>query len=75
MKKADGQEMEELTLEEAYGKLEEILTNLESSEITLEDSFKEYAHGMELLKACNEKIDLVEKKVKLINEEGELSDF
>ncbi len=69
------QEMEELTLEESFEKLEEILEALESREITLEESFQTYAKGMELLKQCNEKIDTVEKKMQLINEEGELSDF
>ena len=69
------QEKEELTLEESFEQLEEILTALESREITLEESFQTYARGMELLKQCNEKIDTVEKKMQLINEEGELSDF
>lgn len=69
------QEMDELTLEESFEKLEEILEALESREITLEESFQTYAKGMELLKQCNEKIDTVEKKMQLINEEGELSDF
>lgn len=69
------QEMDELTLEESFEKLEEILEALESREITLEESFQTYARGMELLKQCNEKIDTVEKKMQLINEEGELSDF
>lgn len=68
-------EAEEFTLEEGFAKLDEILSSLESREITLEDSFSAYAKGMELLKKCNDKIDMVEKKVQLINEEGELSDF
>lgn len=69
------QDMEEMTLEEGFEKLDEILAMLESREITLEDSFSTYAKGMELLKKCNDKIDMVEKKIQLINEEGELSDF
>ena len=69
------QETEELTLEQIFGQLEDVLSALESREITLEDSFSTYAKGMELLKQCNEKIDTVEKKMQLINEEGELSDF
>lgn len=69
------QDMEELTLEEGFEKLDEILSALESREITLEDSFSTYAKGMALLKKCNDKIDMVEKKMQLINEEGEMSDF
>lgn len=69
------QEAEEVTLEEYFDQLDEILEALESREITLEDSFQTYARGMELLKKCHDKIDLVEKKMQVINEEGELSDF
>lgn len=65
----------ELTLEESFAKLDEILEKLESREIALEESFQIYQQGMELLKQCNAKIDRVEKKMKLINEEGGLSEF
>ena len=69
------EEKQEMTLEEAFEKLDGILAALESRDMTLEESFQNYQRGMELLKKCNEKIDLVEKKMQLINEEGELSDF
>ena len=69
------EEKQEMTLEEAFEKLDGMLAALESRDITLEESFQNYQRGMELLKKCNEKIDLVEKKMQLINEEGELSDF
>ena len=69
------EEKQEMTLEEAFEKLDGILAALESRDITLEESFQNYQRGMELLKKCNEKIDLVEKKMQLINEEGEISDF
>lgn len=69
------EQQQELTLEESFEKLDEILTALESRDITLEESFKMYQQGMELVKQCNQKIDRVEKKMQLMNEEGELSDF
>ncbi len=50
------------TIEEAMKSLDAIVTQLESREISLEDSFKVYQEGMELLKYCNSKIDKVEKK-------------
>lgn len=65
----------QLTLEESFEKLDETLTALESRDITLEKSFELYQKGMQLVKHCNEQIDLVEKKMQVINEEGELSDF
>lgn len=65
----------ELTLEEAFDKLDGLAKQLESEEITLEDSFAVYKEGMQLLKYCNDKIDTVEKKVLQLNDEGELHEF
>ena len=66
---------EDLTLEQAFAGLDAVMEKLESREISLEGSFAEYKKGMELLKLCNEKIDLVEKKMLQINENGEYSEF
>ncbi len=64
-----------LTLEESFEKLDEILNELEAPDISLEDSFRVYKEGMELLKNCNETIDKVEKKVLKLNESGELEEL
>lgn len=60
----------ELSLEEAFGKLDEIMEQLEQGEASLEDSFVLYQKGMQLLKQCNESIDRVEKKLIVLEEEG-----
>ena len=67
--------LEDITLEEAFVLLEEKLENLESDEISLEESFKVYKDGMDLLRKCYEKIDYVEKKVLEINEAGDIVEF
>lgn len=67
--------LEDITLEEAFALLEEKLENLESDEISLEESFKVYKDGMDLLRKCYEKIDYVEKKVLEINEAGDIVEF
>ncbi|MCI6715782.1 MAG: exodeoxyribonuclease VII small subunit [Lachnospiraceae bacterium] len=66
---------QELSLEEAFVQIEEVIAHLETEEITLEQSFQEYNRGMQLLKHCNETIDQVEKKVLQINEDGGLDEF
>ena len=66
---------EELSLEEAFNMLDEITRSLEKEDISLEDSFSAYKKGMDLLKICNDKIDQVEKKVLVLNEEGGLDEF
>ncbi len=70
-----GQIKAEITLEEAFDQLEQIISQLENEEITLDQSFKVYKEGMELLKYCNDTLDTVEKKVLKINESGELDEF
>ena len=76
-KTASGKEndREELSLEEAFNMLDEITRSLEKEDISLEDSFSAYKKGMDLLKICNDKIDQVEKKVLVLNEEGGLDEF
>lgn len=69
------QEKQELSLEEMFVQVEEVIARLETEEITLEDSFQEYNRGMRLLQRCNAAIDRVEKKVLQMNESGGLDEF
>ncbi|MDE6606732.1 MAG: exodeoxyribonuclease VII small subunit [Lachnospiraceae bacterium] len=62
-------------LEQAFEQIEDVIEKLQDNEITLEDAFSEYEHGMRLLKQCNEAIDRVEKQVLKISESGELCEF
>ncbi len=66
---------EKQTLEEAFVKLNEIITSLEKEDITLENSFLAYQEGMKTIQYCNELIDQVEKKVLVIDESGEMNEF
>ena len=52
-----------------------MISRLEAEDITLEESFRVYRKGMEILKDCNDRIDLVEKKVLKINEDGQTDEF
>ena len=64
-----------MSLEENFAKLEETVAKLEAEDISLEESFRIYKEGMELLRQCNTDIDKVEKQVLLLNEAGELEEF
>ena len=66
---------EEKTLEEAFEELDILAGRLEDRNTSLEDSFRLYKQGMELLKYCNEKLDTVEKKMLQLNEDGTFSEF
>lgn len=63
------------TLEETFALLDQKIAQLENSEISLEDSFRVYKEGMELLKDCSSRIDTVEKKMLQINEDGTFTEF
>lgn len=60
--------MSELSIEEIFGQLDEVIEKLSDGEISLEDSFKYYESGMKLVKNCGEKIDKVEKQIIVLNE-------
>ena len=76
MKKAEdagsGAVSEEMAIDEGFAKLEEIIRVLEDRNTPLEQATSSWKYGMEILKVCNEKIDLVDKKVKMLTEEGEI---
>lgn len=61
----------ERTIEETLKDLEELIKKLESGESSLEESFEYYETGMKLVKFCNDKIDKVEKKIIVLEENGE----
>ena len=75
LKEEQQDQEKELSLEEAFEQIEEVISHLETEEITLEQSFQEYDRGMKLLRHCNDTIDRVEKRVLQINEDGGLDEF
>lgn len=62
-------------LDEAFNELDAKVKALEDPSIGLEDSFKIYKDGMELLKNVSEAIDDVEKKVLVLEENGGVHEF
>lgn len=67
--------MTEQSLERVFEQLDEIVQQLEAEDVSLEDSFGLYHKGMDLLKVCNEKIDTIEKKMMVLDENGEEHEF
>ena len=66
---------EEFRLEEGLEKIEALLEKLSDQEVSLEESFRLYQEGMELLKQCSARIDHVEKQMLQIDEEGQTREF
>lgn len=59
---------EEMTIEESFAALDELIERLESGKGSLEDAFKNYEEGMKLIKSCNEKIEKIEKQIQVLSE-------
>ncbi len=66
---------EALSLEELFARLEDTIHRMEEDEVSLEDSFALYHRGMDNLRMCSERIDEVEKKMLVLDEEGETHEF
>lgn len=65
----------EQTLEEMFESLEKVIGEMEEPDISLEKSFELYHKGMEMLKSCNATLDKIEKKMLILDDEGEAHDF
>lgn len=63
-----------LTFEQAMSRLEEIVSQLEAGDHTLESSLSLYEEGAKLMKQCNTILDKAEQKVRKlrVDENGEL---
>lgn len=66
---------QEVTLEQAFLRLNDILAELDSGKQSLEEAFASYAQGMEMIRLCNAKIDKVEKQCLVISESGDDHEF
>lgn len=71
MAKKDSQE---LKFEAAIADLEQVVEQLESGDLSLEDSLAAFEKGVGLVRYCNQKLSEVEKRVELLvkDKEGHL---
>lgn len=60
-----------MSLEDMLTELELVIEKMEDRDSSLEDSFSLYEAGMRMVKECSEKIERVEKKIRVLSEEGQ----
>jgi len=67
--------MAKFDFEKAMARLEDIIADLESGKLGLDESIKAFEEGVELSKQCHKKLTEAETKVKqlLKNENGEFA--
>ena len=56
----------DMTIEEMFAALDDLIGRLEGGKGSLEDAFKNYEEGMRLVKSCNEKIEKIEKQIMVL---------
>ena len=59
------------SIEDTFEKLDNILSEMESGELTMNESFKKYKEGIELVKKCNSMLDKVEKEIVILNDDND----
>lgn len=74
MAKAEN-ETKERSLNDIFGELEEVIKGLEAEDVLLEDSFRLYHSGIDMLRKCSDKVDKIEKEMLVLDEEGETHEF
>lgn len=68
------EEKQELKLEDALNRLDEVVAALERENVNLEDSLRFYEEGVRLVAACNEKLNDAERQIRVlrVSADGEL---
>ena len=54
--KGMGEQKKEISLEENFEKLEELIQIQADADVSLEDAFQAYGQGISILKECNDRI-------------------
>ena len=55
--------------ENAMDELEKIVNQIENDEIKLESALEKYQHGVNLVKFCQERLAIIEQKIKIFDSE------
>jgi len=72
----ENKEKVESSFENKIRELEDIVKELESGEVNLDDAIEKYTRAMKLAKECSDKLNKATEKVnKILKENGELADF
>jgi len=66
--------MSDQNFEKAMAKLEQIVQELETGDLTLEKALKKFEEGVSLSRFCSKKLDETEKKVNILlrDQDGEV---
>ncbi|HRJ51166.1 MAG TPA: exodeoxyribonuclease VII small subunit [Candidatus Thiothrix moscowensis] len=61
--------------ETAMAELEALVQRMESGDLSLEDSLREFERGVQLTRICQDVLKVAEQRVKLLSTDGQERDF
>jgi exodeoxyribonuclease VII small subunit len=65
-----GKDLTSLSFEEAVKRLEKLVQQLESEEVSLSDSINQYEEGLKLIALCNEQLDQAKLRIEQVSANG-----
>ena len=72
----ESKDKKEKSFEDKIRELEDIVKELESGEVNLDDAIEKYTKAMKLAKECSDRLNKATESVnKILKENGELADF
>ena len=63
----DDETRKKMNVEETFAAIDKIIGRLEKGDGSLEEAFADYEEGMKLVKSCNEKIEMIEKRILVLS--------
>ncbi len=70
-KDIDLENLEELSFEKAINQLEEIVNELETVSLSLDNALTKFLKGVKLIKYCNRELDKAENKIEMVLKEDD----
>ena len=67
--------MADIKFEEALKKLEKIVSDLETGDMSLDESLSKYEEGIKLSKICSRQLEAAKSKVELLMKSGNKFEF
>ena len=67
--------MAKKSFEDSIEKLESLVENLESGDLTLDESIKKFEEGIKLYKSCKDLLSESEQKIKVLTDSLKEEDF
>jgi len=74
-KTPENKDKTKLSFESAMVELEELVTKIETGNLSLEDSLKEFENGIKLSRVCQSALKDAENRVKILTDNDEELDF